>query len=142
LTQVELNEVLAATIGVEPAEKHVVVFAVDRIRTVSDVARHTNRNGAVPADQPRAVLGRPGIGIVAIVEPGRHDRRASFHRAVPGVVAVLGVLAEELTDRLRLIARPRSDIVVEPQLESRGVHPCNPTPAAAPPARQQVWATT
>ena len=108
-----------------------MVLALDGPAVGSEIARDACCHRAVSVDRPRAVLGRPGTGLVALFEPVGDDRSAAFERVValvPWVVAVAGVIAEEPADRFLVVRSPGFDVGVEPLLKVGVIHSRKPTP--------------
>ncbi len=118
----ELGELAATALGVEAAEEDVVVLALDGLPVGAEVARDADGDRVVARDEPRPVLGAPGVRLVAVPEPVLDDCGPSADRFVPRVVAVLDVLAKELADPVHVVRPPRLDVRVHPALEAGFVH--------------------
>ena len=117
--------------SVEVAEEDVVVLALDRLAVGGEIARDAGRHRPLSVDRPRVVLGRPGTGLVTILEPAGDDRGAALDHVValvPRVVAVAGVVREEPADRFLVVGSPGLDVGVEPPLKVGVIHIRKPTP--------------
>jgi hypothetical protein len=127
-----VGELPAAAFGVEPAEKGVVMLALDRRSVSAEVPRHADGHSAVSVDRPRTVLGRPGPGFVPVREPVGDECGAPLDRVaglVPWVISVLDVLAEERPDRVLVVGAPGLEVAIEPALKRLVVHARDSTSA-------------
>jgi hypothetical protein len=113
---VVLGVLPAAPVVAEPHHEAVVVNAIDRATWLREVRAAPSGDGdfAVHGDHP--VVGVVGFLRVAIGEPRGDDRLPPSEGFFAGVVAILGVVAEQGADPVGVVGLPGLDVVREPAM--------------------------
>src|SRR5919106_6748431 len=122
-----LGELAATSLGIEADHEAVVVDVGDRAAGLGAVGAGADcdrdltvgGDGAVVGVVGAGLVGRRGVGMVALPEPGLDHRIAAADRSVVGVVAVLDLLGEKGADRLAVVRLPRLDVGLEPLVDVR-----------------------
>src|SRR3954452_13374301 len=110
----QLGELAAAPVAVERQQERVVEDAPPRAVVV---AAHADGHRAVAVDRPCRVLGGVRVGLVAVRQPVGDESPATRDRLVPGVVAVLHLLAEQVPDCVGLVRAPGLHIAGQPAVD-------------------------
>src|SRR6476659_1208591 len=98
------------------AQREVVVVERPERPVRVGIAALADRVGALAVERPDVVVRGPRSGFVLVLQPVRDDGRSPDEWIRPRLIAILGLLGEQVADGLLLIARPRRDVAVEPDL--------------------------